>query len=63
MYKNEVKHQNTACVRDTKHAVRQCGAVAKHRSARVVRSSPTRAQRGTRPKSKPNLLCYLLRLM
>ncbi|MCS7077083.1 MAG: hypothetical protein NZ455_10260 [Bacteroidia bacterium] len=26
MYKNEVKHQNTTCVRDTEHAVRQCEA-------------------------------------
>ncbi|MCS7077089.1 MAG: hypothetical protein NZ455_10295 [Bacteroidia bacterium] len=24
----KVKHQNTACVRDTEHAVRQCGALA-----------------------------------
>ncbi|MCS7028879.1 MAG: hypothetical protein NZ519_08945 [Bacteroidia bacterium] len=39
-------------MRDTQHAVRQCGALAQHRSDSVVRSSPTRAQRGTRPKIK-----------
>ncbi|MCS7077384.1 MAG: hypothetical protein NZ455_11780 [Bacteroidia bacterium] len=33
-------------MRDTEHAVRQCEAP----SVSVVRSSPTRAQRGTRPK-------------
>ncbi|MCS7028876.1 MAG: hypothetical protein NZ519_08925 [Bacteroidia bacterium] len=37
-------------MRDTQHAVRQCEALAQHRSESVVRSSPTRAQRGTRPK-------------
>ncbi|MCS7076188.1 MAG: hypothetical protein NZ455_05745 [Bacteroidia bacterium] len=30
-------------MRDTKHAVRQCGAQAKHRSDSAVRSSPTRS--------------------
>ncbi|MCS7078392.1 MAG: hypothetical protein NZ455_16895 [Bacteroidia bacterium] len=43
MYANHVKHQKVACVRDTKHAVRQCVAVAEHRSDSVVRSSPTRS--------------------
>ncbi|MCS7077025.1 MAG: hypothetical protein NZ455_09970 [Bacteroidia bacterium] len=38
-------------MRDTEHAVRQCEALAQHRSVSVVRSSPTRAQRGTRPKN------------
>ncbi|MCS7077187.1 MAG: hypothetical protein NZ455_10785 [Bacteroidia bacterium] len=39
-------------MRDTEHAVRQCEAQAKHRSERVVRSSPTRsASEGTRPKN------------
>ncbi|MCS7078276.1 MAG: hypothetical protein NZ455_16305 [Bacteroidia bacterium] len=39
----KLKHQSTVCVRDTQHAVRQCGAVAKHRSVSAVRSSPTRS--------------------
>ncbi|MCS7077790.1 MAG: hypothetical protein NZ455_13860 [Bacteroidia bacterium] len=29
----------------------QCGAIAQHRSDSVARSTPTRAQRGTRPKN------------
>ncbi|MDW8301688.1 MAG: hypothetical protein RML38_04440 [Bacteroidia bacterium] len=33
MHTNQVKHPNAACVRDTKHAVRQCEALAQHRSA------------------------------
>ncbi|MCS7077742.1 MAG: hypothetical protein NZ455_13620 [Bacteroidia bacterium] len=44
------KTSKYSCVRDTKHAVKQCEALAQHRSDSVVRSSPTRAQRGTRPK-------------
>ncbi|MCS7075339.1 MAG: hypothetical protein NZ455_01455 [Bacteroidia bacterium] len=40
----------------------QCGAQAKHRSVSVARSTPTRAQRGTRPKIKKSaanhLFCY-----
>ncbi|MDW8348296.1 MAG: hypothetical protein RML94_15140 [Bacteroidia bacterium] len=43
MYNNQVKHQSTACVRDTEHADRQCAALAEHRSVSVVRSSPTRS--------------------
>ncbi|MCS7077779.1 MAG: hypothetical protein NZ455_13805 [Bacteroidia bacterium] len=37
-------------MRAMEHAVRQCEALAKHRSERVVRSSPTRAQRRDTPK-------------
>ncbi|MCS7077798.1 MAG: hypothetical protein NZ455_13900 [Bacteroidia bacterium] len=33
----------------------QCVAQAKHRSDSVARSTPTRAQRGTRPKKQLSL--------
>ncbi|MDW8347284.1 MAG: hypothetical protein RML94_10030 [Bacteroidia bacterium] len=51
MYTSKVKYQKTACVRHAKgaSAVR---SEAKHRSISVARSTPTRAQRGTRPKIK-----------
>ncbi|MCS7075874.1 MAG: hypothetical protein NZ455_04160, partial [Bacteroidia bacterium] len=51
MYNNQVKHQSTACVRDTEHAVRQCAALAKHRSeAQCGMPRPLR-QQGSRPKA------------
>ncbi|MCS7076326.1 MAG: hypothetical protein NZ455_06440 [Bacteroidia bacterium] len=55
MYKNKVKHQNTTCVRDTEHAVRQCAA---QRSTERERSSPTRAQARDTPK-KVKLLDFM----